>query len=63
MFRRYRLSIGKILFSGMFSISSYVSPDNQIRKKAILFKQLLTNVHELQLKKENKFLYNHDFQQ
>ena len=63
MFRRYRLSTGKILFSGMFSISSYVSPDNQIRKKVILFKQLLTNVHELELKKENKFLYNHDFQQ
>ena len=40
----------------MFSISSYVSPDNQIRKKVILFKQLLTNVHELELKKENIFL-------
>ena len=32
--RRYCLSTSAKLFSEMFSISRYVSPDNQIRKKS-----------------------------
>ena len=52
MFRRYRL----IIFRNIFHLKLYFSGQPNFEKKVILFKQLLSYVHEQEIKKENKFL-------